>query len=237
MAEAFPGGRRPRAVVLPSAAELEHDRARALALTPVSRETIARLNRFVALLLEWQQTTNLIAESTLPKLWTRHIADSLQLLRLAPEARIWVDLGAGAGFPGLVIACALVDRADITVHLVESHGRKCAFLREASHVTDVPTVLHCERIEQFTQRFSGPVEVVTARALAPLPALLKLAAPLLKTGAIGLFPKGQDVAAELTAASKCWKIESVVEPSVTSPASGIVVVRKLTSRAARPSRG
>src|SRR6266853_2822513 len=83
------------------------DRARALALTPVSRETLERLDRFVALLLQWQQTTNLIAPSTAPQLWTRHIADSLQLLDLAPEARTWVDLGSGGGFPGLVLACAL----------------------------------------------------------------------------------------------------------------------------------
>ena len=100
--------------------ELAADRSRALALTPVSRETLDRLDRFVALLLDWQQRMNLIASSTEPKLWTRHIADSLQLLALAPQARIWVDLGSGAGFPGLVIACALADRPGAQVH----SGRK-----------------------------------------------------------------------------------------------------------------
>src|SRR5258708_20217992 len=87
--------------------DLSPDRAGALALTPVSRETAERLDRFVALLRRWQKTTHLIAPSTIPGLWTRHIADSLQLLDLAPDAKIWVDLGSGGGFPGLVIACAL----------------------------------------------------------------------------------------------------------------------------------
>ena len=111
--------------------ELAADRSRALALTPVSRETVDRLDRFVAVLLEWQQRMNLIASSTEPTLWTRHIANSLQLLALAPQARIWVDLGSGAGFPGVVIACALADRPGAHVHLVESSTKKAAFLREA----------------------------------------------------------------------------------------------------------
>src|SRR5215510_7447823 len=105
------------------------DRAAALALTPVSRETAERLDRFVALLLAWQKTTNLISPATVPKLWTRHIADSLQLLELAPDARTWIAFGSGGGFPGLVIACALSDRAGAAVHLVESNAKKAAFLR------------------------------------------------------------------------------------------------------------
>ena len=111
--------------------ELAADRSRALALTPVSRETLDRLDRFVAVLLEWQQRMNLIASSTEPKLWTRHVADSLQLLALAPQAQIWVDLGSGAGFPGVVLACALADRPGARVHLVERSTKKAAFLREA----------------------------------------------------------------------------------------------------------
>lgn len=173
---------------------------------------------------------NLVAPSTLPQLWTRHIADSLQLLRLAPEARVWVDLGSGAGFPGLPIACAIADRPGAIVHLVESIAKKCAFLREAIRHTGAPATVHCQRIEDFAKSYSGPADVVAARALAPLDRLLALAAPLLKTGAIGLFLKGQDVETELTAASKCWKVEAAVEPSVTSPASGIVVVRKAVRR-------
>ncbi len=183
------------------------DRARALALTPVSRETAARLDRFVALLLEWQQHTNLIGASSEPILWTRHIADSLQLLDLAPDAKVWADLGAGAGFPGLVVACALAETSGAMVHLVESIGKKATFLREAVAVTGAPAIVHAERIAEFAKHAPAAIDVVTARALAPLPKLLDEAYPLLKRGVTGLFPKGQDVAVELTAAAKYWNIQ------------------------------
>src|SRR6187397_1663209 len=117
---------------LPSA----DDKIAALALTPVSRETEARLDRYVDLLVEWQAKTNLVAPSTLPHLWTRHIADSLQLLDLAPTAKIWVDLGSGGGFPGVVLACALAETPGANVHLVERNAKKAAFLREALRVTE-----------------------------------------------------------------------------------------------------
>src|SRR6476620_8826345 len=110
------------------------DRAEAFELTPVSRETEERLDRFVELLLTWQKTTHLISPSTIPKLWTRHVADSLQLLDLAPNARLWVDLGSGGGFPGVVIACALAETPGAKIHLVESNTKKAAFLREAIRV-------------------------------------------------------------------------------------------------------
>ena len=237
MAEGRAGGHRPtRGGHHVNPSDLAKDRAEALKLSPVSRETTERLDRLVTLLLEWQRTTNLVAESTLPHLWTRHIADSAQLLRLAPDANTWVDLGSGGGFPGLVIACALAGRPGAVVHLVESNGKKCAFLREAVRRIGLPAVIHCQRIEQFTRDFQGLADVVTARALAPLDRLLRLAAPLLKTPGIGLFLKGQDIASELTVASKCWNIDAVVEPSVTSSTSGILVVRELGSRAAAPLR-
>ena len=111
------------------------DKAEALLLTPVSRETEARLDRYVALLEEWQAKTNLVSPSTLPNLWTRHIADSLQLLALAPAAKIWADLGSGGGFPGLVLACAMAEVSGAMVHLVERNAKKAAFLREALRVT------------------------------------------------------------------------------------------------------
>src|SRR5262245_52867962 len=117
-----PNGREP-GLVEPA------DRERALALTPVSRETLERLDRFVALLLTWQRTNSLIAPSTVSHLWTRHIADSLQLLDLAPHARVWVDLGAGGGFPGLVIACARAGQPGAHVHLLDSHPHTAALLR------------------------------------------------------------------------------------------------------------
>jgi len=206
---------------------LDVDRARALELTPVSRETRERLDRFVELLLRWQQTTHLIAPSSVPKLWTRHIADSLQLLGLAPDAKVWVDLGSGGGFPGLVVACALADRPSACVHLVESNEKKAAFLREAVRVTGAPALVHAKRLETILGGLVGSTDIVTARAVAPLPRLLDQCFDLLKGGAQGLFPKGQDVEAELTAASKSWTIDADLVPSVTDPQARIVVVRSV----------
>jgi len=221
--------------------DLAADRSRALALTPVSRETLDRLDRFVAVLLAWQQHTNLIASSTEPALWTRHIADSLQLLRLAPQARIWLDLGTGGGFPGLVIACALADMPGARVHLVESSTKKAAFLREAVRAAGAPAEVHAVRIDDFVENFAAPVDVVTARALAPLARLLAATYPLLKTGTLGLFPKGHDVDAELTAAAKCWSIQSSLAASLTDPRAKIVCVMAIRPKAqpkreAKPSR-
>jgi 16S rRNA (guanine527-N7)-methyltransferase len=207
-----------------SALDLRADRKRALELTPVSHQTAARLDRMVALLLQWQAKINLIARSTVPELWMRHIADSLQLVALAPSARVWVDLGSGGGFPGLAVACALAGQAGVSVHLVESNAKKAAYLREATRLLGVPAVVHPKRIEEFVATFTERADVVTARALAPLVDILDLAAPLLKTGAIGLFLKGQDVEAELTEAAKCWTIKSTLVPSKTSPQARIVVI-------------
>jgi len=203
------------------------DRARAVALSggTVSRETWARLDAFVALLLERQQRMNLVGASTIPQLWTRHVADSLQLLRLAPEARVWCDLGSGAGFPGLVIACALAGEKGVQVHLVESIAKKANFLRDAAQALGLPAIVHNQRIEDFTRANRIAFDVVTARALAPLDRLLTLANPLLKTGAVALFPKGQDVGAELTLASKSWKIDAELVPSNTDPHGRIMLVR------------
>lgn len=207
--------------------DLAADRANALALVAVSRETIARLDRFVGLFRQWQRRINLIAPSTEAKLWTRHIADSLQLLPLAPNARIWVDLGSGGGFPGLVLACALAEVPGAQVHLVESNAKKAAFLREAARVTGAAAVVHAERIANFVAHAPERIDVVTARALAPLADLLAEAYPLLKKGALGLFPKGQDVGAELTEASKYWQMETSLVPSRTDSKACIVVVRAL----------
>jgi 16S rRNA (guanine527-N7)-methyltransferase len=213
-----------------AAPELVGDRARALALTPVSREITERLDRFVELLLRWRRKINLIAPSTISTVWTRHVADSLQLLPLAPGARCWVDLGSGAGFPGLVIACALADTAGAVVHLVESNTKKGAFLREAARHTGAPALVHTVRIEEFVQNFAEQPDAVSARALAPLEELLRLAQPLLTPAAVGLFPKGQDVEVELTEASKYWNIDANLVPSKTDSRSRILVVRGLHPR-------
>jgi 16S rRNA (guanine527-N7)-methyltransferase len=212
----------------PPTPDLTADRTRALALTPVSRETSERLDRFVALLLAWQRTTHLIAPSTVSRLWTRHIADSLQLIELAPQARIWVDVGSGGGFPGLVLACALADVPGAVVHLVESNTKKAAFLREARRVTGAPASVHAARIEDFASDFAGPADAVTARAVAPLNLLLEQCFPLLgKSSTVGLFPKGQNAELELGEARKSWDIKVNLVPSRTDPAGRIVVVREL----------
>jgi 16S rRNA (guanine527-N7)-methyltransferase len=213
-----------------STAADDQSKAHALVGDLVSRETWERLGRYVELLARRQQTLNLIAASTLPHIWTRHIADSLQLLPLAPGARKWLDFGSGAGFPGLAIACALVEVPGARIELVESTQKKANFLRDVINALSLPAIVHARRIEDFTARPTAHFVVVTARAVAPLDRLLRYAFPLLKTGAAGLFPKGQDVASELTQASKSWKIEADLIPSKTDPQARIVRVRHVTKR-------
>jgi 16S rRNA (guanine527-N7)-methyltransferase len=196
-------------------AALAADKAAALKLAPVSRETEARLDRYVALLLEWQAKTNLVAPSTLPNLWTRHIADSLQVVALAPAARRWADLGSGGGFPGIVLACVMAETPGAVVHLVERNAKKAAFLREAIRVTASPGMVHLSEIGDNVERITGPVDCVTARALAPLHQLIGFAEPLMRNGAKALFPKGQDVEAELTEAAKYWNIQPQLHQSRT----------------------
>jgi len=191
------------------------DKREALKLAPVSRETEERLDRYIALLREWQAKTNLVAPSTLPQLWTRHIADSLQLVDLVPSAKRWADLGSGGGFPGVVLACAMAGTPDARIHLVERVAKKAAFLREAIRVTTSPGVVHLAEIGDNVDRITGPVDCVTARALAPLHQLIGFAEPLMRQGAKALFLKGQDVEAELTEAAKYWNIEPQLHQSRT----------------------
>src|SRR3989442_11002835 len=140
---------------------LAADKAAALALTPVSRETEARLDRYVDLLRQWQAKTNLVAPSTLPNLWTRHIADSLQLLALAPSAKVWIDFGSGGGFPGVVLACALAETPGTIVHLVERNAKKAAFLREALRVTNTPWMVPLAGIGDTRERIACLLDCVT----------------------------------------------------------------------------
>jgi 16S rRNA (guanine527-N7)-methyltransferase len=206
------------------------DKAAALALTPVSRETESRLDRYVALLLEWQAKTNLVAPSTLPMLWTRHISDSLQLLSLAPSAKIWIDLGSGGGFPGVVLACALAETPGAHVHLIERNAKKAAFLREALRVTSVPGTVHLADFGDIVDRFAGSIDCVTARALAPLHELIGFAEPLVQKGAKALFLKGQDVEAELTEATKYWNIQPQLHSSRTGGHGWIVELDRIGRR-------
>jgi 16S rRNA (guanine527-N7)-methyltransferase len=209
--------------------DLSDDRARALRLAPVSRETATRLDRFVALLLRTQRHTNLVGPATVSQLWTRHIADSLQLLDLAPDARVWLDIGSGGGFPGVAIACALGDESGAAVHLIESNGKKAAFLRDVVRELRLPARVYETRIEDLVPAFTA--EVITARAVAPLAKLFGYVAPLLKSGAKALLLKGQDVDAELTEAAKYWNIEADLVVSRTHAAGRIVMVRALGRRA------
>lgn len=206
------------------------DKAAALKLTPVSRETEARLDRYVSLLVEWQAKTNLIAPSTLPQLWTRHISDSLQLLDLAPTARSWLDFGSGGGFPGVVLACAMAEYDGAAVQLVERNAKKAAFLREALRVTGAAGSVIPADIGDYVDRLQAPVDCVTARAVAPLHMLLGFAAPLVQQGAKALFLKGQDVESELTEATKYWNIQPLLHPSRTGGHGWIVELNTIERR-------
>jgi 16S rRNA (guanine527-N7)-methyltransferase len=211
---------------LPSVA----DKAEALALTPARPETVARLDRYVGLLLEWQAKTNLVAPSTLPNLWTRHVSDSLQLLGLAPAAKIWLDLGSGGGFPGVVLACALAETPGANVHLVERNTKKAAFLREAVRITSAAATVHLAGIGDIVDRIGGGVDCVTARALAPLHQLVGFAEPFVSNGAKALFLKGQDVEAELTEATKYWNIQPRLHSSRTGGNGWIVELDRIERR-------
>lgn len=209
---------------------IDADRRQALAAFHISSGTATRLTRYAELLQQWQAKTNLVAPSTLPVLWTRHIADSLQLLELAPDARVWVDLGSGGGFPGVVLACALAEVDGAMVHLVERNAKKAAFLREAIRVTGARGSVHLADIEDFVDSFDGPVDCVTARALASLNVLVGFTEPLVKRGAKALFLKGQDVESELTEATKYWKLAYRLHPSRTSAQGWVAEIDEIERR-------
>jgi len=202
------------------------DRDAALALYPVSRETRERLQTFVDLLDRWRRVVNLVSDSSSHRIWTRHVVDSAQLLRLAPEARIWIDLGSGAGFPGLVIAIQLAEAKGARVHLIESDRRKSAFLREAARATGAPAVVHNSRIEDAGALFAGPVDAVTARALAPLPRLIPLATLWLDRGAIGVFPLGRKIELDFTVIQKLSDYAFSFTESLVNRESHILIVRR-----------
>jgi 16S rRNA (guanine527-N7)-methyltransferase len=201
----------------------------------VSRETIAKLSTYAALLKEWQRTINLVAPSTLVDVWGRHFADSAQLLALAPAgAKRWLDLGSGAGFPGLVLAIILAEQGGADVTLIESDQRKAAFLREVARQTGVPVDILCERIEKRATQ--SKVDVITARALAPLPRLLELAAPYFAEDTVGLFLKGREARAEVDAALKRWDFSFALHQSQTDEKGRVVEVRALKAKTEEHSR-
>ena len=202
----------------------------------VPRETIHRLIRYAELLALWQKTKNLVGPSTLPHLWSRHFADSAQLSHLAPKARLWLDLGSGAGFPGLIVAILQAGRPDFRMHLVESNRKKSAFLREVARATEAPVDIHAMRIEDLAESHEKlRPDVVSARGLAPLPRLLELASPFFGPQTRGLFLKGRDTDTEIGEARTHFDFACRLYPSLTSPNSHIVEVTALRPRRQGPS--
>jgi 16S rRNA (guanine527-N7)-methyltransferase len=199
----------------------------------VSRETLERLTVFVRLIEKWQTATNLIAPGTLPDVWQRHVADSAQLVTIFPNARTWLDLGSGAGFPGLVIAF-LMPSSGGHVHLVESDVRKAAFLREAIRSTAAPATVHQTRIEAALKDWAIPVDMVTARALAPLPRLLGLIAPLRPLGIRAALPKGRGYVREIDEASQFWEFDLLKHRSRIEPEAVILELTNLRPKPERP---
>jgi 16S rRNA (guanine527-N7)-methyltransferase len=193
--------------------------------TGVSRETLMRLKAYVGLLAEWNERHNLIARSTMADVWRRHVWDSAQLLPYIPDqARSLVDLGSGAGFPGLVLAILLRERPGFRTMLFESTGKKADFLRLAARAAGVVVEVRNARIEDAKpERF----DIITARACAPLDKLLRYAQPFQAKGTVNLFLKGQNVEAELTEARKIWKMNLKRHQSLTDSSGTILEIREL----------
>ena len=200
------------------------DRAAFAVATQANDAQLADLDRFLVLLTERNAQLNLVGPSALAAFWLRHAYDSAQLLALAPEALTWADLGAGAGFPGLVLAILLKGRDGAQVHLVESTAKRCRFLEEVCAALDLPAVVHNARAEELELK----VDVVTARAVAPLVKLMGYAWPYLCRGATGLFFKGQDVEAELKAATRYWKFHARLIQSLSSSQGRIVQLKRIS---------
>ncbi|CAN1569114.1 GidB Predicted S-adenosylmethionine-dependent methyltransferase involved in bacterial cell division [Rhabdaerophilaceae bacterium] len=188
----------------------------------VSRETLDRLNAYVDALKTWQARINLVSSGTLETVWSRHILDCLQLAFLVEEPKIWADLGSGAGLPGLIIACTFNNQSG-HVHLVESNGKKVSFLRHVAGSLQLPVTVHDQRIEVAVATLPR-IDIVTARALADLDQLCAWTSLLLKSGTIGLFPKGRDYARELTTAQESWHFSYELHQSLTDPNARIVRV-------------
>jgi 16S rRNA (guanine527-N7)-methyltransferase len=196
----------------------------------VSRETMAALSDYVRLLATWQTRVNLVSSGTMGDVWGRHIADSLQLIDLAPAAATaWVDLGSGGGLPGLPIALALRERPGFHMHLVEANARKCAFLGIAAARRGAPVTVHHARIEALGAAADRPRgEVVSARALAPLDRLIPLARPFMLKNALLLLPKGRSAERELTHARTFWTITAERAPSRVDPDAAVLRILEVT---------
>ena len=189
----------------------------------VDGELSERLELFEKLLLKWQPKMNLVAPSTLRSIRSRHIEDSLQVSDVLPDARRWIDLGAGAGFPGIVTALRLREQAGAVVHLVESDHRKCAFLREVSRETQAPVEIHRGRIEEILPTLPE-VDAISARALASMAVLVEMTIERLEKGTMTVFLKGQDVGSELTKMPIYSSLKLRLVASRTDPLGRIVIL-------------
>jgi 16S rRNA (guanine527-N7)-methyltransferase len=203
--------------------EVTLDAAGFAALTGATPEQVALLERYRVLLAEWNERMNLVGPATLEVFWSRHAWDSAQILSLEPDALRWADLGTGAGLPGVVLAILGKGRAGFHVELVDSLAKRCRFLQTVVDELGLPATVRNARAESLDL----PVDVVTARACAPLVRLLGYAESYLRRGATGLFLKGQDVASELEEATKYWEFDADILPSRSDPRGRIVRVRRL----------
>jgi 16S rRNA (guanine527-N7)-methyltransferase len=187
-------------------------------------ERVADVERYRTLLEAWNGRMNLVGPSAMAAFWLRHAYDSAQLLPLAPEAKVWADLGAGAGFPGIVLAILLKGREGAQVHLVESLTKRCRFLQAVVDELSLPAVIHNARAESTGL---SSIDVVTARACAPMDKLLGYAHPTLRGKVRGLFLKGKDAEAEVAEATRRWRFDVAMIPSKSDPSGRIVSITRL----------
>jgi 16S rRNA (guanine527-N7)-methyltransferase len=195
-------------------------------LADLPEETLRRLQIYANLLEKWRRAINLVGISSLDDLWVRHFADSLQVADAVPEARRWLDLGSGAGFPGLVTAIRYADEPGALVHLVEAGRRKCVFLQNVIRETSAPAIVHCGRLENVLLGLDEKIDAVSARALAPLDTLLGYAEKFIAQGAVGVFPKGKLFEVELTDSLTVGKYLITTMDSQTCSAARLVLVRR-----------
>lgn len=191
--------------------------------TGVTAAQLAQIEQLQAMLVDWNGRINLVSDASLADFWRRHALDSAQLLKLAPAARTWVDIGAGAGFPGLVLAILLQPEVGARVHLVESVAKKCRFLEAVVEALALPARVHNDRAEALAIK----ADIVTARAVAPLPRLLEFARPYLALGATGLFLKGRGADAEIAEARLRWRFACEVTPSLSDPEGRVLKIEGL----------
>ena len=199
------------------------DAASFAAHTGATPAQLADLEQLRLMLADWNTRMNLVSAASLPEFWPRHAFDSAQLRQIMPEARTWVDIGAGGGFPGLVLAILLKGEARVRVHLVESVAKRCRFLEAVSEALRLPAKVHNARAESLSLK----ADVVTARAVAPLGRLLSFAQPYMARGAVGLFPKGRGAETEIADAREAWRFTCNIVPSLSDPEGRILKVEGL----------